>query len=332
MDTVQAFSLFDRTVARPRPVWVTGLIVLLMYLPMVAVAVDMGLAETLASPRGRSLFTAPTVIAYIVVIAPILARLPPQVIRRLRPVILVDDQELTRTIAGSATVSPAYEFAAMAIGLFLGILIIGGVPGWGLHWTAYVQIISNYLMCGLLGWLGLVSIATTRVIRHILRLPLRIDPLDIGPFEAIGRQSLIIALAFVGGNTLGLLLGSYGAAALTDPRFWVMFGPLFLLPVAVFFLNMLPTQRILAQARKRELAEVAHELNAASRLLLERRKAGEPVGTLPQEVNALATFELRLKDARSWPYNTAILRTLLMSIVVQLVTVLARQVMDRYIR
>ena len=72
-------------------------------------------------------------------------------------------------------------------------------------------------MCGLLGWLGFTSIANTRLVNHLLRLPLRVDPLDITPFEAIGRQSLVLALAFVGGNTISLLLANYGSAALVDP-------------------------------------------------------------------------------------------------------------------
>ena len=120
-------------------------------------------------------------------------------------------------------------------------------------------------MCGLLGWLGFTTIANTRVISHLLRLPLRVDPLDIKPFEAIGRQSLVIAFAFIGGNTLALLLGNYASAA-GDPRFWLLFGPFFLLPVVVFFLNMIPTQRVLSQAKNGELAAVQGELHAVFRL------------------------------------------------------------------
>jgi hypothetical protein len=326
------FSLFDRTVARPRPAWATVLLVLLLCLPTLAVVVNRGLANVFASTHARSLFTAPAVIAYIVIIAPVLSRMQPYVIRSLRPVILLDDQQLARVVLHSAAIPPLYEAIAIGIGLLLGVFLIGGVPGPGLHWTIYIEIANDYAMCGLLGWLGLISIASTRVVRQVLRLPLAIDPLDITPFEAIGQQSLVIALAFVGGNILGYFLGSYGASALGDPRFWVLFGPLFLLPLAVFFLNMVPTQRVLSKARKRELADVVEELNIASRRLLQCRKAGEPTGNLAQEVNALATFEQRLRDARSWPYNTAILRALVFSILVQVASVLARRMMESYVR
>jgi hypothetical protein len=332
MDRAPAFSWFDRTVARPRPAWVTVLLALLVCLPALAVAVNRGLTDVFASPGARSLFTAPAVIAYVVIIAPILGRLQPYVIRSLRPVILLDDQELARVIQRSAAIPPLYEAVAIGIGLLFGVFLIGGVPGPGLHWTIYVEIVNDYAMCGLLGWLGLISIASTRVVRRVLRLPLAIDPLDITPFEAIGQQSLIISLAFVGGNMLGFFIGSYGTRALGDPRFWALFGPLCLLPAAVFFLNMVPTQRVLSKARKRELAEVSEELNVASRRLLQCCKTGEPAGNLGQEVNALASFEQRLREARSWPYNTAILRALVISITVQVAAVLARRLMESYIR
>ena len=328
-------SLFDRTVARRRPAWATVLLVFVVYLPTLVAAANMGLTDILTNPRSRSILTAPTVIAYILVIAqilPILGGLQPIVVRSLRPVILVDDQELARIVRRDSSIPPLHEAAAIAAGLCFGLLIIGGesLPGDG--WPAYVVVASSYVMLGLLGWLGLISIAGTRVVNHLLRLPMRVDPLDITPFEAIGRQSLAIALAFIGGNTLGLLLANYGSAALANPRFWLLFAPLFLLPVVIFFLNMIPTHRVLSQAKNLELAAVRGELHAAFRLLLQRRQAGEPTGSLSQDVNALAAYEQHLNEASSWPYNPAILRTLIFGVLVPITTVLARRVFDVYIR
>ena len=332
MDTGISSSLFDRTVARRRPLWVTILLVFIVYLPTLVVAVSVGLTDILTNPRSRAILTAPTAIAYILVIGPIIWGMGPKVVRSLRPVILVDDQELARVVRRASSIPPLYEVAAIAVGLFLGLLISGGIPRPEDGWQMYVSTATGYVMCGLLGWLGFTSIANTRVISHLLRLPMRVDPLDIKPFEAIGRQSLVIAFAFIGGNTLALLLGNYGSAALVDPRFWLMFAPLFLLPVMVFFLNMVPTQRVLSQARKSELAAVRGELHAAFRLLLERRQAGEPTGSLSQDVDALAAYEQHLNEASSWPYNPAILRTLIFGVLVPITTVLARRVFEVYIR
>ena len=332
MDTGYSFSLFDRTVAHRRPVWVTVLLVFIVYLPTLVVAVSVGLTDILTNPRSRSILTAPTAIAYILVIGPIMWSMQPKVIASLRPIILVEDQELARVVRRSSSIPPLYEVAAIVGGLFFAFLISGGIPGPGERWQGYILAATGYVMCGLLGWLGFTSIANTRVISHLLRLPLRVDPLDIRPFEAIGRQSLVIAFAFIGGNTLALLLGNYGSAALADPRFWLLFAPLFLLPVVVFFLNMIPTQRVLSQAKNSELAAVRSELHAAFRLLLQCRQAGEPTGSLSQDVDALASYEQHLNEARSWPYNPAILRTLIFGVLVPITTVLARRIFEVYIR
>jgi hypothetical protein len=332
MDTGHSSSLLDRTVARRRPAWVTVLLVFVVYLPTLVAAASMGLTDILTNPRSRSILTAPTAIAYILVIGPVIWSMQPKVVRSLRPVILVDDQELARVVRRASSIPPLYEAAAIVVGLFFGFLISGGIPGPGERWERYVSAATGYVMCGLLAWLGFTTIANTRVISHLLRLPMRVDPLDITPFEAIGRQSLVIALAFVGGNTLGLLLANYGSAALANPRFWLLFAPLFLLPVVVFFLNMVPTQRVLSQAKKCELAAVRGELHAAFRLLLQRRQAGEPTGSLSQEVNALTAFEQHLNEATSWPYNPAILRALIFGVLAPITTMLARRVFEVYIR
>lgn len=236
---------------------------LLIYLPTLAAAYELGLTDFFTNPGSRGILSAPTIIAYIVVLGPILAGLEPIVIRSLRPNLLVDDQELARIIQRASAVSPLHEAAAIATGLFFGFLIIGGVPGPGESWPTYVWLVTGYMMLGLLGWIGFLSIAGTRVVSQLLRQPMRVDPLDIPPFEAIGRQSLVLALVFVGGITLGIVLGSYGSAALMNPRFWLLILPISLVPVVVFFLNMRPTQRVLAAARNRALAEVQQQLRRA---------------------------------------------------------------------
>ena len=95
---------------------------------------------------------------------------------------------------------------------------------------------------------------------------------------------------------------------------------------------MVPTQRVLSRAKKRELATVQSELHAAFRLLLQRRQAGEPAGSLSEDVNALAAYEQHLNEASSWPYNPAIMRTLIFGVLVPIATMLARRVFEVTIR
>lgn len=46
---------------------------------------------------------------------------------------------------------------------------------------------------------------------------------------------------------------------------------------------------------------------------MKRRAAEESIGTLAEEINALVSYEERVKEARTWPYNTRMLRTVLVS-------------------
>jgi hypothetical protein len=58
---------------------------------------------------------------------------------------------------------------------------------------------------------------------------------------------------------------------------------------------------------------------------------GEPTGNLPWEVNALVAYEKELDQASTWPYNPVILRTLIVSVLIPTVTLLARRVFEVYI-
>jgi hypothetical protein len=55
-----------------------------------------------------------------------------------------------------------------------------------------------------------------------------------------------------------------------------------------------------------------------------RIDAGESTGTLGAEINALAAYEKRMQATSTWPYNTAMLRTLFFSVVFPVVAALVR--------
>ncbi len=325
-------SLFDRTVGRPRPLWATLLLIVLIYLPSLAAAYALGITDLYSDPGSRAVLAAPTIIAYILLLSPIMAPLEPAIVRSLQPILLIEPEDVDRIVDRASTVPRWHEIAAIACGLVLGVIIIGGSPGPEEAWAAYVIMATGYLMLGLLAWTGYMSISGTRVVSSLLRQPMRVDPLNRKPFEAIGRWSLALALAFVGGITIGLLLGGYGAASLLNPRFWLLFLPLSLLPVLVFYLNLRPTHRVLALARNQALAEVHQQLRRSFPSLLGRMQKGESTGNLPGEVNALVAYEKELEEASTWPYNPAILRTLAASVLIPMVTLLARRVFEVYIR
>lgn len=159
--------------------------------------------------------------------------------------------------------------------------------------------------------------------------PLQFDLFDLSPFEPIGRQSLGIALTFVGGITLSLLLS-------VDPQnlfAWqngIVYVPLVLVPVVVFFLNMRDTHRVLAQAKKSETEIVERRLARAARGLTGQIAASESAVALAAELNALAAYQKFLRNARTWPYNTAMLRTLFVSVLIPGTIALASRVVERF--
>jgi hypothetical protein len=62
---------------------------------------------------------------------------------------------------------------------------------------------------------------------------------------------------------------------------------------------------------------------------MERLARQEEAGQLAHVANALLAYEQRLADARTWPYNTAMLRTLFLSVLVPGITLLAKTLLDR---
>jgi hypothetical protein len=321
-------SVWDRVMSPPRPLWVRLAIVLAAYLPSLAAARALGQTDLLM-PGTRALLAAPTVIAYIFLLGPAMAPIQDAVFQALRPLVPAEAADLDARLLRARTVSPWQEFAAVACGFAFGVVLIGFPSAADRSWPTIVVAATGYVMLGLLGWTAFISITETRVLNSMLQLPLRVDPLDLKPFEPIGRWSMAIALAFVGGILIGLILGSYGAEPLMDPRFWILFLPLSFVPVLLFYLNMRPTHRVLAGAKQRELSTLRHQLHEAYRRLLQMEQQGQAAGDLPAVIAALGSFERALAEARTWPYNTAILRTLLVSVLIPIGTVLIRPLLER---
>ncbi len=150
-------------------------------------------------------------------------------------------------------------------------------------------------------------------------------------FEAVGRQSLLLALVFIGGITLSLLF-IYQEAIITSPEFWVTNILFVLFTVLIFFPSMRPTHSLLAAERKRELQPIQARINKTCRDLVLRLDQHQESGQLPLEINALVAYEQRLLAARTWPYNVTMLRTLFFSVFIPLGSILARLAVDIFRR
>lgn len=72
------------------------------------------------------------------------------------------------------------------------------------------------------------------------------------------------------------------------------------------------------------LGAVQTRILLACRALMARLEAEEDTGTVGAEINALVAYEKRIQETSTWPYETAMLRTLFFSVIFPAAAALAR--------
>jgi len=324
-------SLFARIIDRPRSKGtMTGIAVVLLLLPTGAAALDGALPEFFTEGAWRVSYLPPVLILYVLLIAQLLSRSNQAALQALRAAVLLDDEAYDKLVRQASQIKPAQELAAIAFGIVLGLL---SVRSWniegGFSWLTLYLYVSVSATYALLAWTVVVMLLSTRLTSALHRQPLRIDLFDTSPFEPIGRQSLVSALVFIGGLSLSAVI-TFQPENLRLLTFWVVYGLLALIPVLIFFVSMRPTHNVLAAEKRRELERVQRLLLNASRELVARMEEGEIANRLSEtsalsaELSALAVYEAHVQGARTWPYNIAQLRTLFFSVLIPIVTVLAR--------
>ncbi len=320
-----ASSLFETYIRRPRSPWVTlGISLALLLLPFAAATLDGALGEFFEGNTWRVSLLPPVVIIYILVVASTLGETETSVIEAFRPVVLLDDEAFSQLVSQSSRVNPIVEIIALLAGSAFGLL---SVYAWGVgaltSWLTFYLYISNAMLYAILVWTVVIALVGTRLSAALHRQPLRIDIFDLTPFKPIGRQSLTLALIFVGGITLSLLL-TVQSQNIRSWDFWLIYGLMALVPLLIFFLNMRPTHRVLAAEKNRQIEAVQGHLQSKFRALVGRLEDHETTGDLPAEIAALVAYERHLQNARTWPYNTTMLRTLFFSVLVPGATLLGR--------
>lgn len=153
---------------------------------------------------------------------------------------------------------------------------------------------------------------------------LRINLFDLAPFKIVGRRSLYLALASVGGVTLALFFSASLPTVFQTLEFWLIDAPIFLIPTIIFFWNTYPTHKVIASAKKDEIREVRHHIRAVSRALLTRNGQLRDAPRTSDRLQALIAYEQRLQQVQTWPYDVSTLRSLVVSALIPGVTVLAQ--------
>jgi hypothetical protein len=322
-------SLFERLFGQSKPVWVNILVILLLLLaPILAAYLDNILAEFFSDGHWRAYLLTPAILIYIWLITPAMGRMEAGVVRSMREVVKLNDEAYDQLVAEASQVNPFHEGLACAVGIVLGILSAMATDiDQQVFWLEIYWFISSALMYGVLTLTIFIAISSTRLSNSLHRQPLRIDILDISPFEAIGRQSLLLALVFIGGITISLIF-SLQETNITSLEFWLGNLVLIVITLTIFFLNMRPTHKVLNTEKKRELSEIEKLINQSARKLVSQLKGEEEAAQIAVQITALEIYERRLISTRTWPINTNILRTLVVSVFIPLLSVLARLAVD----
>lgn len=319
-------SLWDRYIARPKKPWGPISAVLVIVAAPFLVARLEGAELTLEAWRG--VLIPPAIIAYIILLAPRLVAMEDRVTTALQALMDEDPACLAQEAQVAEAKAPTRELLAFGAGIIFYLLFGWRSLGQMASWTQAILTLETFAMYGLLGVVIYGSTDRTRGFGAMLRRNLRVDPLDVALFDAVGRHSLALALVFVGGITLSLLFVWVTPAVLVLMEFWVVYAPLAAMPFVIFFANMLPTHRLLARARDRDLRRVDLLIRADCAALLSKAEQGQEVSELSQRLLALTSYESRLLQARTWPYDTAMLRTVFVSILVPGGTVVGRLVLE----
>jgi hypothetical protein len=248
-------------------------------------------------------------------IQPVLKRLRDRAIAAFRPLVPLDDGDFQRLLAEAPLFNRRREWLAVAIGVVGGLLLMrpwGGVfPSF---WLKLYGVLLVGLLYGVSGWFIYVSLAGTRLFDKLRDHASNVNAFELKSLEPIAHWSLGIALAYVGSMTFSLLLTFPYLTLSAEPI--IGYGTSVLVTVAVFFLNMMSTHRIMVEAKDRELKLVRDNLVAASEALQQRTAQGgaEDLGPLADFVDTWLVYEKRVEAVPEWPYTTAIIRNLVLSL------------------
>jgi hypothetical protein len=304
-----------------------GVIFLLIPLALAWLSDVAGLFLTMGLSAFRVFFPA-IVITYILIVVELLQRTREKVALSLRPLLQIDDETFVAAVRRSCRSNPVGELVGFVLGAISFVAIVGPPPLARVDTDPYVMSLYFYaasmLMLGAIGWSVYAGIVISRLTNMLLRLPIEVDIFDVTPFEPIGMQSLYLSLTFVGAIVIVIPTSPF---ALFSWQNIAVFGPLILITVLVFFLNMYSTHGLLMATKKRQLTVVDHKIARTYRQLLELDARGHDTQSVATELNAWALAKQQLMLTRTWPYNTQMLRTLLVSVLLPIVvSLMARAV------
>jgi len=327
-------SLIERLITRTKlspSIFILVSAIVLLFLPIVIVWLEGYWDELFSQLYWRAIFVQPVIIIYILILERVFKRMEISVIRGLREVVRLSDEKFDRLVERTTTMNLKNELLAILAGAVLGLLV---ASPWDLYqdfsWLLLYLTLVNCIMYGLLGWVVYASISGSRLPVVLYRQILDIDIFNLKPFEPIGRQSLAISLAFMGGIAISLLFSDISAGIFTI-EFWVVYLILVMVAVLVFFLNMMPTHRVLSAARDEEMEIVEHNLLTSYQELKQQNSNGAATQSSAEKLNAWKISQEMVEGAKTWPYSIDTLRNLLITVLIPGAAAVARLLAEVFI-
>jgi hypothetical protein len=265
-------------------------------------------------------------ILYIIAVAPWIWRAEQEVAESLRPLVHAELNAYNALAQRVWWRSSRGDWIAFGAGILGELLLLTSSPIPDLpYWADIYLVVENLFMYGALVWLIYAAMGSARLtaLRH--RYILHTDSFDLTAFEPVGRQALVLSLIFVGAITLSLLF--------VDTRdiffSWesiVIYSILILVTISIFFVAMWPTHRTLQRVKFQKLTEVQRAIGMAFQMLQTSAAGSADTHMAATELQAWITLERRLKQTRTWPYDTEMLRILFISVLTPLFLAISRAI------
>ncbi len=316
--TIVSSNIKTQLVARERFTWPWAVFIGLIFLLLLFIAalLDGAWPNQQSDVSWRGILLPSLIITYILLIYPAMTKSENNMIKAFRPLVLSSDEEFEQLVHSASNLSRKGEKTAFIVGVIFGLILIRPWQMIGeFSWLPLYVTVTSCIMLGLLSWVIYTSVAGTNVMAVLHRQPLQFDIFDTSPFEPIGQHSLKTVLAFIGGCAISMFFMA-APQYILSPSSLLINGIIVLTAVLFFFLNMRHTHRVLATAKKKELDEVLEQITLSYHKLRMATAASKDNRANLAEVRAWIACEQRLKETKTWPYNTGMMRTLFFSILI----------------
>ena len=104
----------------------------------------------------------------------------------------------------------------------------------------------------------------------------------------------------------------------------VTYTVVILVAVSVFFLSMWPTHRLLSKTKKRHVQNATQTIAGAYHDLMALTEQNRSTTEVESKINAWAVLEDRLKVTRTWPYDTEMMRALVITVLTPIAVSLSK--------